>query len=100
MARAQVYMLLSLLVLHTQGLDPEIASKLDEFAGTVLGCREMVGLNLAIVQGGQMLYTQGYGKSDLDTGLQVDQDTQFGIASLSKAFAATLLAKLLAKHER
>ena len=56
-------------------------------------------MNLAVVYGGETVYTQGYGVKDRVTNASVTNDTFFGIASLSKAFTATLLGKLLHDHK-
>ncbi|TVQ39753.1 MAG: serine hydrolase [Wenzhouxiangella sp.] len=53
------------------------------------------GLAVAIVQGDEVLLAQGFGYLDLDRSRPVDADTQFGIASLSKAMTATALGILV-----
>ncbi len=56
---------------------------------------EIPGLAVAIVQGDEVLLAKGFGYLDLDRSREVDADTQFGIASLSKAMTATALGMLV-----
>ena len=58
-----------------------------------------VGMNLAVVFQGETVYTQGYGVIDRKDNETVTNDTFFGIASLTKAFTATLLGQLLHRHK-
>ncbi|XP_060082792.1 uncharacterized protein LOC132562079 [Ylistrum balloti] len=53
------------------------------------------GLAVAVVKNGKVILAKGYGVSDVSTGSPTTNTTIFGIASLSKAFAATLLMKQL-----
>ena len=46
-----------------------------------------------------MVFSKGYGVTDLTSRKPVTVDTLFGIASISKSFAATLLVKLLMENE-
>ncbi len=56
---------------------------------------EIPGLAVAIVQGDEVLLARGFGYLDLERTRAVDADTQFGIASLSKAMTATALGMLV-----
>lgn len=56
---------------------------------------QIPGLAVAIVQGDEVLLAQGFGHLDLEASRAVDADTQFGIASLSKAMTATALGLLV-----
>jgi beta-lactamase class C len=54
------------------------------------------GLALAIVQNGRVLSARGYGVTDVSAPQPVDAHTVFRLASLSKGFAGTLAALLVA----
>ncbi len=54
------------------------------------------GLAVAIVRDDEVLLARGFGQLGLDDSTAVDADTQFGIASLSKAMTATALGLLVA----
>ncbi len=53
------------------------------------------GLAVAIVKDGKVVLSKGYGLKELGKKEQVDEHTQFAIASNSKAFVASCLAKLV-----
>jgi CubicO group peptidase (beta-lactamase class C family) len=53
------------------------------------------GLSIAVVRGDKIVYARGFGYRDLKAKLPVTPQTQFYIASTTKAFSATA-AKLLA----
>ncbi len=84
------------LLLVSAGL---IASEpLDGLAEWIEGERErweIPGLALAIVRADEVLLAQGFGYLDLERSREVDANTQFGIASLSKAMTATALGLLV-----
>ena len=52
-------------------------------------------MSISVVENGRTLIEEGLGLADLETGQTVTKDTQFCIASLTKAFTTTLLSKLI-----
>jgi beta-lactamase class C len=54
------------------------------------------GLAMAIVQGGQIVSARGYGVTDVNNPEAVDIHTVFRLASLSKSFASTVTAQMVA----
>ena len=56
---------------------------------------KIVGLAVSVVSPDEVLFTGGYGIKNMDKNTNVTENTVFGIASLSKAFASTLLVKLI-----
>ena len=52
------------------------------------------GVGVGVSQRGRVIYAKGFGTSDLSTGRPVDENTVFGIASVSKSFAALSLMQL------
>ena len=79
----------------TKCLDQEILNRIDEMAESILACRDIVGMNLAIVEGEETVYTKGYGVVDLEANSPVTPQTLFGVASVTKQFATTALALVL-----
>ncbi len=69
------------------GLDEWIEAERERWA--------IPGLAVAIVHGEELVHARGYGRTRLVEGRDVDADTQFGVASLSKAMTATALALLV-----
>jgi CubicO group peptidase (beta-lactamase class C family) len=55
------------------------------------------GVGLGIVQGGRVVFTGGFGVRELGKTATVDGDTEFMIASNTKALTTLLLAKLVAE---
>ncbi len=53
------------------------------------------GVSVAVIRNGNIVFAQGYGVANLEYGVQIDPDTAFHVASVSKQFtgmAITLLA--------
>lgn len=59
----------------------------------------VVGLAIAVVHRGEVLSESGWGVTEARGREKIDADTVFRIASLSKAFASTLTAKLVERGE-
>lgn len=55
---------------------------------------DIVGLAVAVVRDGNVSFMQTYGARDLDGDAKITPETTFRIASLSKAFAATVAVQL------
>src|SRR4051794_2960602 len=53
------------------------------------------GLAIAIVKDDQVIYSRGFGEKKLGSGEMVDDNTMFGIASVSKNITAAALALLV-----
>lgn len=56
------------------------------------------GLAVSVVKDGKVVFAEGFGQADIENNVAVTNQTQFGVASLSKAFAATLLLKLISRR--
>lgn len=69
------------------GLDATIDSAMKAF--------HVPGLALAVVKGNKVLYIKGYGYRDVARKLPVTPNTMFPVASITKSFAATVLASLV-----
>ena len=54
-------------------------------------CRGITGLSVGIVQGGKLVYSNGFGIQD-QSGTPVDANTLFGVGSVTKSFTAGLAA--------
>lgn len=75
---------------------PEYENAVDDTLQQVLKCHpQNPGLTVSVVKDGRLLFAKGYGVTDVSTKTPVTNKTLFQIASLSKAFAATLLVKQL-----
>lgn len=58
-----------------------------------------VGLAVAVVRGGEIVFVSTHGRRSLSGAEPIDKNTRFRIASLSKAFAATVVARLVAEEK-
>ncbi|XP_076444321.1 uncharacterized protein LOC143282529 [Babylonia areolata] len=75
---------------------PAVREVLREFQS----CLPFPALAVSIVKDGRVLLSEGYGHTTLDGNEAVTSSTRFGVASLSKSFAATLLVKVMEEDGR
>jgi CubicO group peptidase (beta-lactamase class C family) len=67
----------------------------DDFINTTIREWQLPGLAIAIVKDGTVIFSQGFGKRNVEQGLDVTPNTLFPIASCTKAFTATALGLLV-----
>ena len=79
--------------------NPIVEEKVQKFVQKVCKCKNIKGLTLAVVKNDRIVMTKGFGYKNLETKEKVDEKTLFGIASLTKAFAATTLVKILKENK-
>lgn len=70
---------------------------LDRAVPAALATTGAPGAVVAVVQGDRVLVADGWGLADIDSGREMSGDTVVRIASLSKTFTATCVAKLEAE---
>jgi D-alanyl-D-alanine carboxypeptidase len=71
----------------------------DEISANVtseMAAQQIPGLSLAMLQSGKLLFAQGYGLANLELAVKADVQTVYGLASISKTFAAAALMLLIA----
>lgn len=73
------------------GLDTEIQELLEVY--------HTAGLSVAVVENGKTIYAKGFGYRDFEQKIPVDENTVFGIGSVSKSFVASLLGMLEADEK-
>jgi len=66
----------------------------DKMLSETVNSNNMVGLAAAVIRGGEVSFMRTYGVRDITSVDQVTPQTTFRIASLSKAFAATVAIQL------
>ncbi|MCL2502159.1 MAG: beta-lactamase family protein [Bacteroidales bacterium] len=83
--------------LWAQGaIRPRIPEGFEAFVARVAVEWKLPGMVVTVVKDGETVFLKGYGKTSLDeTGVPVDEHTQFVIASTSKAITAALLATVI-----
>lgn len=72
---------------------PLATAEIDRFIASQMAAQRIPGLALAVIQGDQVTYLQGYGTTGANQ--PVTPQTQFHIASLSKSFTATAVMQLV-----
>ena len=71
-----------------------IKDSLDKYVNLGLKDWDLPGLAIVIVKDGKVVVMKGYGYRDIDKKTKVDENTLFMIASNTKLFTGTVLAKL------
>ncbi len=67
---------------------------IDHIVRYVMGDKHVLGLSLAVVRDGHIVYAHGYGFSDRRRTLPTQAGTVFAIASLEKSFIAAVVLRL------
>lgn len=70
-------------------------SKVDEVVERTLKTFNVPGIAVGIVHNDEVVLAKGYGIANINTGEKVNSNTNFGIASNSKAFTTTAIALLI-----
>ncbi|WNQ12236.1 serine hydrolase domain-containing protein [Paenibacillus aurantius] len=73
-----------------------VFSEVDAYIAREMKRQRLPGLALAIVQGDQILYLQGYGEAD-SSGRSVTPETPFGLGSIGKSITAIAVLQLADK---
>src|SRR5688572_14397423 len=71
------------------------AKKIDQLVENTMKTFDVPGIAVAVIKDGKVIHSKGYGVRSLNTKAKIDENTLFGIASNSKAFATASLAMLV-----
>ena len=85
---------LLLTTLVTAYCPPGSAHELDAFVAAQMRLWAIPGLAIAVVQNNQIVFAKGYGVRELGRPEPVDENTTFGIGSVTKSFTAGAAAML------
>ncbi|WP_228728324.1 serine hydrolase domain-containing protein [Brevibacillus composti] len=69
-------------------------SQVEDYVREKMGREGIAGAAIAVSRRGEIVYEQGFGVRDLETGEPVTPDTIFGIASVTKSFTALAVMQL------
>jgi len=88
------------LTIFTIGMNSSIYAQLspteiDQLVEKAMEKFNVAGVAVTIVKDGKIVHKKGYGVKSIDTKLKVDENTNFAIASNSKAFTTAALAILV-----
>jgi CubicO group peptidase (beta-lactamase class C family) len=78
------------------GIDDERTQRIGELIRETMRKEGVPGVSIAVIDGGRIVWAQGFGWRDVAKRLPVDTDTQFQVGSISKPVAA--LGVLLLKQ--
>jgi CubicO group peptidase (beta-lactamase class C family) len=72
-------------------LDPALRAQIDRIAAGVMEQREVPSASIAVVKGGNLVYTHAYGKAHIDPDKPATPDMRYSIGSISKQFTAAAI---------
>jgi len=73
----------------------EHSAKLKQFVLSAMETMQVPGVSVAIVQGGRMVWAEGFGKREIREPSPVTPQTRFMIGSTTKALTSLLMARLI-----
>ncbi|MGE5296680.1 MAG: serine hydrolase domain-containing protein, partial [Solirubrobacterales bacterium] len=76
------------------GIQDERTQRISEVIRNTMRKEDIPGVSVAVIDGGEIVWAQGFGWRDVDKRLAVDTDTQFQAASISKPVTALTVLKL------
>ena len=97
--------ILCMLVIHhvptrAQQLTTKELEQIDDVFNAYRVCKNIPAISIALARGGDIVLTKAYGTANIEKGTNATAKTPFCIASITKMFTATLLAKLMESHGR
>lgn len=89
-----VYLLtLTITRVDAQGAETLDTETIDALVSSMMADYDVPGFSLAIVKDGEVIYAQGYGVRNIETGEPITPDTQFHVGSVSKSFTSLAIAQ-------
>ncbi|AMP98575.1 hypothetical protein AY601_1660 [Pedobacter cryoconitis] len=96
----KIALLLFSAIVYSQVTKAQIsAGKIDSLVENSMKKFNVTGVSIGIVKDGQIVYTKGYGVKSMLTKEKVDENTQFAIASNTKAFTTAALSILVEERK-
>ena len=74
------------------------SAQISQFIKHVSTCRDIPGVSLSVVSNNRPVLERGFGLADVEGNVKATSNTLFCVASLTKAFTATLMGKLLDRN--
>ena len=94
-----VVLILALSVaVQAQDLQPTLAQRLAKLTADLESMRQELhipGMAIGVVQGDELIYSQGFGMANIEEAIPVTPKTLFAIGSSSKAFTASLVGMMV-----
>src|SRR5688500_11030466 len=97
MIKPSVYKLFSAALLFILFSLPSLAqfTKAEEDIRKIMKDQDIVGMSVAVVKGGKIIYTNSFGQTNIETYTPLANSDIFRIASISKSFSATSIMQLV-----
>ena len=96
---ASWFVLFCLIAVHVptkaQQLTTKELEQIDDVFNAYRVCKNIPAISIALARGGDIVLTKAYGTANIEKGTNATAKTPFCIASITKQFTATLLAKLM-----
>ena len=73
------------------------AAKVDSFIAAAIKERNLVGVQVGIMQDGRIAFARGYGEASIPGAIPVDTTTRFAIGSVTKQFTCAIILQLAAE---
>ena len=70
-------------------------AQLDPYIGSAMDKTKVPGAAVAVIYNDQVVFLRGYGVRKIGEAAQIDPDTVFELASVSKPLTSTILASLM-----
>lgn len=70
-------------------------NRINELVSQELQANNVPGYAIAVIKNGAVIFKQGYGVANIETGQRVTPQTVFGLASMTKTFTAVALLSLV-----
>ncbi|MDO9155549.1 MAG: serine hydrolase domain-containing protein, partial [Sediminibacterium sp.] len=94
----QILFIASLLLIHPYLLNGQYSSA-DSSINAIMNSHKVVGMSVAVVKKGQLVYTQSFGLKNQEKQTSLSNSDIFRIASISKSFSATAIMQLVEKRK-
>jgi CubicO group peptidase (beta-lactamase class C family) len=79
---------------QTKTLSPEKRAQMEKAASTFTSANSVPGISVAVVQDGELVWSQGFGMADLENFVPATSSTLFRLGSISKPITATAILQL------
>jgi CubicO group peptidase (beta-lactamase class C family) len=76
-------------------LDPDTSDAVESFVAEWITDEQVPGAGVALVDGDDVVYADGFGARDLESNAPATPETMFGVASVTKSFVAASVLQLV-----
>ena len=92
-----IFIVLVISLTMTQALTFKEKKSLRSFIESLMKCKDIVGLSIAMVKKGEVVFSQGFGYRDLESKSPMTSRTKTTVGSLGKTMTSALVADAVAR---